>query len=389
VAFWPVAALGLTVVSDEANPALKERRSPRHHAREVLLERARRAGACGVAVTTVPSAVTWRLLRERRLTPVTARRADEVRRVPEIVVDDGAGGQRTRLGTRAVPALRHAVAEGAYGVVLAARRGEGRALACRGCGHRLRCPRCASSVSSGGRGLVCGTCGWTDLRRPCPECRGREFVPLAAGAERLGDEIAQAVDAPVAVLEGHDRPAPPPPAVLVMTRGSVMDEPPGQVGAVVLPDLDALSRRPAVDAPEDALRLAARLVRWAARTGGDVPVVVRTDEPDGVVARSLARWDPGGFWRDEAPRRAMIHLPPAAVAVAVEVGADPDGAFAVLSSVLPEDRVLGPVPTDDGRFRFLLLADDRAALLASLRSWRETCSREGRDVRVDVDPVTL
>ncbi|MDQ3931972.1 MAG: primosome assembly protein PriA, partial [Actinomycetota bacterium] len=56
VAFWHLARLGLGVIVDEANPALKERRAPRHHAREVVLERTRRAGAAAVLVGTVPSA---------------------------------------------------------------------------------------------------------------------------------------------------------------------------------------------------------------------------------------------------------------------------------------------------------------------------------------------
>jgi primosomal protein N' (replication factor Y) (superfamily II helicase) len=56
-AFVPLERLGLAVVLDEANPAYKERRSPRHHAREVVLERARRAGGVGLLVGTVPSAV--------------------------------------------------------------------------------------------------------------------------------------------------------------------------------------------------------------------------------------------------------------------------------------------------------------------------------------------
>jgi primosomal protein N' (replication factor Y) (superfamily II helicase) len=43
-----------------------------------------------------------------------------------------------------------------------------------------------------------------------------------------------------------------------MTRGSVLDAPPGPVGAVVLPDLDDALARPSLDAAEDALRLAVR-----------------------------------------------------------------------------------------------------------------------------------
>ncbi len=390
VALWPVQDLGLAVVLDEANPALKERRSPRHHSREVLLERARRRGAVGLLVTTVPSAATWALLRERRLGTVVAPRAEERRRAPRIHVDDGTAGPRTRLGNRALPVLRRAVASGRYGIVLAARAGEGTALICGSCGHRFRCPTCGSSIAAAGPDRLCRTCGWRERARSCPECRGTEVVPLAAGAERLGSELRRGIEdrAPVVVLEGHDRPVPPAPAVVVMTRGSVMDAPPGPVGAIVLGDLDALSRRPAVDAPEDALRLAMALTSWASGQD-DVEVVVRTDDSADPVVQALLRWDPGGFWRDEAPRRAEVGFPPARQAIALTIDGDPAPLMAVLADLVPMSGRLGPVPLPGGEHRVLLLVEDRATVLEGLRAFREQASRDGRAVRVDVDPVDL
>lgn len=387
VAFWPVERLGLAVVLDEANPAHKERRSPRHHVREVLLERARRARGVGLLVTTVPSAAAWSLLREHRLAPVTADRDTERRRAPRPIVDDGSTGPRTRLGDRALPALRRAVRDGRYGIVLAARTGEGTALVCARCGHRYRCPTCAGSLAADGRFRLCRTCGWRDHARRCPECSARDAVPLAAGAGRLGTELRRAVeDAPVAVLEGHDQPVPPAPAVVVMTRGSVMDAPPGPVGAVVLPDLDALARRPAMEAPEDALRLAMAIAQWAV---DDAELVVRTDDPSGAVVQALVRWDPGGFWRDEAPRRAEVGFPPARRAVAVHADGDAGELLEVLAPHVSMTGLLGPVAADGGLHRVLCLVEDPVALLAAIRPWREEAGRAGRTVRVDVDPLDV
>jgi primosomal protein N' (replication factor Y) (superfamily II helicase) len=390
-AFVPLERLGLAVVLDEASPVLKERRSPRHHVREVVLERARRADGVGLAVGTVPSAVAWRLMRERRVTPVRPSREAERRARPRVTVVSWVDQPRTRLSREAIQALRSATQEGAYGVVLAARKGEGRMLVCRACGVRSSCPTCESSLARAGGGVRCEGCGWgTATTPPCPECRARDVVPLAAGATWIGGELARTVDVPVAVLEGYGREAPPAPAVLVMTRGSVLDTPPGRVRAVVLPDLDGSLRRPALDAGEDALRLAMSVAGWVVhgrQDPADGEVVVQTTEPEHPAIRALSAWDPGGFWRAEVAQRAVLRFPPVAHALRLEVGRAADRAAEELRALLPgTDEVLGPIPVED-REGFLIKSDDRAATLAALRPWREDASRRGIEVRVDVDPV--
>ncbi len=403
-AFWPVADLGLAVAVDEANPAFKERRSPRHHAREVVLERARRAGAVGLLVGLVPSAPAWRLLAERRLATVIPRREDERRAAPLVTVADERGGPRTRISHDALRAIRAAVAEGRHAVVLAARRGEGRALVCRSCGARVACPDCGGSTEAAGRRLRCGSCGWDGIRR-CRSCSGEALVPLAAGAHRLAEELARTVDVPVRVLEGYaPDEVPAPPAVLVATRGAVLDHPPGPVGAVVLADLDGLLRRPVLDAAEDALRLAMQLATWTtfevvdeqagepgarpASRDATARVVVQTREPDHPVVRALVAWDPKAFWTSEAAMRSVLRFPPAAHAIALDAPAGVDVATELRRALPPGDDVLGPLPDGD-RQRLLLKADDRSATLRALAPLREAHSRADVDLRVDVDPVQV
>lgn len=387
VAFWPLAAPGLFVVLDEANPGHKERRSPRHHVREVVLERARRSGAVALLTTFVPSAATWALLRDGRVGGITPSRAAEVASAPEVVIDDH---HRVRTGRSGLAAIRAALSAGDHAVVLAARGGEGRAMVCRDCGHRPTCPECGSSLAGRGRGLACPTCGWSTSRRRCQDCGSGEFVPLAAGTGRLADELARTIDEPVAVLEGYDADVPPAPSVLVMTRGSVLDRAPGPVGAVVVPDFDSLVRRPSVDAPEDTLRLLSVLGTWlhtGTGTDRDRPrMVVVTREPEDLVATTLRRWDPAGFWRTAAPERAPF--PPARTAVAVTAPTGEAVAQTRSEVAAGDDLVLGPVPLDDGQ-RLLLLTHERVPLVGRLADVRRTLSGDNTTLVVDVEPVGL
>jgi primosomal protein N' (replication factor Y) (superfamily II helicase) len=358
-----------------------------------VLERARRAGGAGVVVGTVPSAVAWRLLRERRVTAVVPAREAERRARPRVQVVTGQDQPKARLLRESLAALRAATEAGHYGVLLAARRGEGRALVCRRCGERRSCPTCASSlgVPESGAALLCEGCGWSARRVPaCAVCGEREVVPLAAGAVRLGHELQRTFEVPVVVLEGYARQAPPPPAVLVMTRGSVLDAPPGIVGAVVLPDLDGSLRRPSLDAAEDTLRLACTLAGWTVHGRRDPEhsrVVVQTREPEHHAIAALAAWDPGGFWRVEVGVRAPLRFPPLANAMRIEIGRVDGDATALLRAALADgDELLGPLPVE-GRAGYLLKSDDREATLAALRPLRESWSKAGVEVRVDVDPV--
>lgn len=255
-AFLPSDRLGLAVVVDEADPTHKERRSPRHHVREVLLERARRAGGVGLCTSDVPSAAARALLRAGRLRRVSAAPDVIAERRPVVRLETGDLEARARISRSGMALLRDAVERGGYGVVLAARRGEGRALVCGRCGDLLRCSRCRASVARASDGrwwcAACGTHGERTAR--CERCGPGPLVPLAAGAARLGEELGHSLSAPVAVLEGHAPALPAPPAVLVMTRGSVLDRPPpdGPVHGVVLPDLDGALRRPTLDAARSA-----------------------------------------------------------------------------------------------------------------------------------------
>lgn len=384
--FTPLASLGLAVVIDEANPALKERRSPRHHAREVALERARRASGVGLLVGTVPSASTWRLLAQRRIAPVTPSRAAERDARPTVHLADQNAEPKGRFSRRAIAVLRDAVSEGAYGVVLAARRGEGRAMVCGACGEAVGCPSCGASLRGENRRWLCEACGAATQTTPrCAQCGSDHLVPLAAGVARIAAELRRTVRAPVAELEGYQATPPPAPAVLVMTRGSVGESPPGPVGAVVLADLDSMLRRPVLDAAEDTLRLAMAIASWCA--GSDAPVVAQTRQIEHHVVTALQRWDPGGFWRTEQQLRAAVRFPPSSYAIRLATNAS--DAMDALNAVLPgTDELLGPL-RQAGRDAFLIKSDDRDATLTALRDVREQWSRDGAEVRLDVDPVDV
>jgi primosomal protein N' len=180
-----------------------------------------------------------------------------------------------------------------------------------------------------------------------------------------------------------------------MTRGSVLDRPPGggPVRGVVLPDLDGALRRPTLDAAEDALRLAFRVAGWTAalplaERGTGPSVVVETRDADHHALRALVDWDAEAFWLAEAELRRPLDLPPHRPAIRIEAAS-----AALLGEIrthlAPGDGLVGPLPLDRGRIAMLVRSSDRPATLSALRPLRDRLSRQGVELRVDVDPVDL
>lgn len=389
--FTPLPRLGLVVVEDEANPAWKEQRSPRHHAREVALARAHLAGAVCVLLSDLPSALLWRHLADGLVQTVAVDRAEERRRAPRIEVVDRSdprpGARRTRLSDPAIQALTGAVKAGGAAVVLAARGGEGTALACRGCGARRECPNCGGSLRTADGGYRCAACDWNGPAFACQRCEATQTSPLAAGAGRLAQELTKThPDADVMRMEGFDAPGPSRlPAIAVMTRGSVVRRPEWLQGrradVVVLPDADALLNRAALEATEDVLRLWFAVARWTEH------VVLQTAEPNHPAVQALVRWDPVGFWERELERRAPLGFPPVRSLVRIWAPADyADQVAGALRDDLPtDDEVLGPDPAGACLVKSARLRGTLDALVPLRHAW----AKSDRKVRVEVDPVVF
>ncbi|MGH8900260.1 MAG: hypothetical protein ACRDYA_00900 [Egibacteraceae bacterium] len=388
-ALAPLAHLGLVIVEDEANPAYKERRSPRHHAREVALARTRLVGATCVLIGDLPSAAAWRHRTEGHLEFVQADRAVQRERLARVeVVDRGdarPGAHRGRFSARTVQALATVIAAGGVAVVLATRRGQGAVLACRGCGRRLACPVCMGSLGAVDHGWSCAACGWSGPAEACATCGDARSTPLAAGVGRLAQELARSHPrAEVVRMEGFDAPGPASrPGIAVMTRGSVVRQPPwldGQLADLAaIVDADAMLRRGTLDAAEDALRLWLGVTRWSRH------VIIQTRERGHPAIQALVRRDPDGFWEREAERRAELRYPPAGWLVRV-TGPDSDGdrvAVELRDHLPAQDEVLGP--SIEGAV--LVKSPELRGTLGALTPLRHAWGYGDRKVRVDVDPL--
>ena len=395
-AWAPVEGLAAAVVLDEHEEVYQEEQTTTWHAREVVVERARRAGVPCVLVSPAPSleALAWAGAEGL----VTPSRADERDGWPLLDVIDRRDDEPGRTGLYSERLVRLLRSDQRVVCVLN-RRGRARLLACARCGEMACCERCRAAVGQPAGGtLVCALCGAT---RPvvCQGCGSVKLKNLRVGVSRAREELEALVREPVTEISA-DRPggAEAPASRVVVGTEAALHQVPG-ADVVAFLDVDQELVAPRYRAAEQALALIVRGVRLLARGARSRPgsvagragsgrIVVQTRLPDHEVIQAVLHADPDRVAEAEGTRRRVLRFPPAAALAAVSgpaAAAFIEALDAPVASVNGHGagavEVLGPV---DGRW--LVRAGDHDTLCAALAATPRPAT--GR-LRIEVDPARV
>lgn len=368
-AFAPLAKPSAIVVLDEHDESFQQEQSPTWNARDVLIERARRADIPCVLVSPVPSleALDAGVL-------LTQSRSAERAGWPVVDVVDrrneppGSGLFSERL----VEALR---GEGRVVCVLN-RKGRSRLSACATCGEVASCEQCESAVVQQDDGsLVCLRCSSV---RPvlCVRCGATKMKNLRAGVNRVREELEALLREPVAELtseRGTDAGGTGT-RVVVGTEAALHRI--HSADLVAFLDFDQELLAPRYRAAEEAMALivrAARLVGGRERGGR---VIVQTRLPQHEVLQGALLADPTRVAIAERNRRELLGYPPAK-AMAVVSGASAQRWIEDFTPPIGVE-VLGP---SDGRW--IVRAKDHETLCDALAR----ASRPPGRLRIEVDPL--
>lgn len=353
-AFAPMPALSAVVVLDEHDEALQSESSPSWHAREVCLERARRARVRAVMVSPTPS-----LESVVRSPLITTSRTHERQGWPIVDVIDRRADDIGRTGLyseRLVEMLRSASSP----ICVLNRIGRSMLLACGACGALARCESCDAAVTQRDDGiLVCRRCG-TERPAVCMNCGATKLKNLRQGVSRAAEELA--------VLVGPD--------VRIGTEAILHETRSADVVAFLEFDHELLA--PRYRAAEQALTLLARAARLTGGREGGGRIVVQTREPDHDVIRAAVHGDPSIVSQAEHRRRALLRYPPA-TSIAI-VGGEGGPAYVASFGAPLGVEVLS---ADDGQW--MLRCDDRAVLLGALAATERPPGR----LRLHVDPMRI
>ncbi|MET0145557.1 MAG: hypothetical protein ABW328_12350 [Ilumatobacteraceae bacterium] len=323
-AWAPCPDLAAVVVVDEHDEALQEERSPTWHARDVVVERARRAGVPVLLVSPCPTIIGSAAVGERLArVPVDEERAGW----PVVEVVDRSRDEPWKTSLVTSPLISHLRSADRTVVCVHNVPGRARIIACRSCKALARCERCDAAVGlADDATLVCRRCATV---RPgvCLVCGSSAFANLRPGVTRLREELEAAAGRPVVAVTGRDGDRPAAAGVYVGTEAVLHRVPRADVVAFL--DLDGELLAPRYRAAEQAMALLVRAARLVGpRTGGG-RLLVQTFLPRHEVVQAALLADPGRLHEPERARRRLLQLPPFAALASIS-GAGSDAIAAAL-----------------------------------------------------------
>lgn len=416
--FAPISNLGLIIVDEEQDSTYKQEESPRYHARDLSLVRARGVGATVLLGSAAPSLESYNHVQTGKYRGLVLTDPSP----PSVKIVDLRETPRSGFLSQPLKEaiVRHVTQKEPVALFIN-RRGFARGILCRDCGHTALCPACSIPLaySKETKQLRCHYCGRTlppfDC---CPNCHGARLIVVGSGTERVVEEVKALL--PGARIERLDRDR---------VRGKMQRREAVQhlvekradilIGTQLLlswPKLPSFSliglvwadqslHFPDFRASERTFQLLTMLLQ---RSKGEV--LIQTYIPDHPAIRFAAQQDYAGFAQAELQTRKALGLPPYRRLIRIglkgrqegQVQRSAESLAMILRQIGREGKrleVLGPVPAPisklRGRYRWhlLLCGQDPGPLhdwaAAGIQAWSKKRPLAGIRLEIDVDPVQM
>jgi primosomal protein N' (replication factor Y) (superfamily II helicase) len=426
--FAPVTDLALIIVDEEQDSSYKQEETPRYHARDVAVMRAKMAGAVVVLGSATPSLESYYNAKKNKYALVELPDRVERRPLPEVEIVDmrqefQETGQEQVISRKLAEEIRERLEKKEQVMVLLNRRGYSPVVLCRACGKTLQCKNCAVSMThhKRERKMECHYCGHVEhIPDKCAHC-GSEYVYfVGTGSEKL-EELLHGMF-PQARIGRLDRDTVRGredfehalnalnEGALDMLVGTQMIAKGHDIHGVTLVGVigaDMALGLPDFRAAERTFQLLTQVAGRAGRGQSPGKVVLQTYFQEHYAVQFAARHDFAGFYDKELQFRAWMHYPPYSAIANVLIRSEKLDEALTWSGELGRwfektrhegIRVLGPAAAPitrlkrDYRYHFILKSPSREKMNALLRAMlAEAAARKipRTQVIVDVDAVWL
>jgi primosomal protein N' (replication factor Y) (superfamily II helicase) len=431
--FAPVRDLGAIVVDEEHEQTYKQHETPRYHARDVAVMRARLTGAVCVLGSATPSLESWVNADAGRYARLALPERAGAGRLPEVEIVDltrlppSPDPLRRVLSPALEEALEDTLRRGDQAILLLNRRGYAAFIQCPSCGDVATCPQCAISLTyhRAPERLLCHYCQHVEpTRSTCTRCGATTLARRGIGTQQLEQLLAERfprarlarmdVDTTAgkwAHAEILDRVARREVDLLFGTQmiAKGLDFP--DVTLVGVVDADTGINLPDFRASERCFQLLAQVAGRAGRGAKGGRVIIQTRSPGHHAVQCAVTHDYHAFVLEELSGRRFPAYPPTVrLANVIVSGLEPEAVHALAEAAAEWWRsaiaarglsgllVLGPAPSPveriQARWRWhLLVKSEQPAPLSKLA--RAFVARfpvppqHGLRVAFDRDPTSL
>lgn len=420
--FAPVDNLGLIVIDEEHEFTYKQEESPRYHARQVALFRAKLAGAAVVLGSATPAIETYyQALAGQHILLTMDKRVDDVPLPPVTVVDmreELAKGRRSVISPALQEMLAETLSRKEQAVILLNRRGYSTFVLCRECGHVLKCRHCDIPLvyHTPGQSLRCHYCQERHaVPDTCPECGSRYIRYFGAGTQKVEETLTALFPAAKIVRMdqdttskkmAHDKILAAFAAgtydILLGTQMVAKGHDIANVTAVGIISADTALNLPDFRAAERTFALLTQAAGRAGRGDKAGRVVMQTYNPDHYAIKFGAAHNYQAFYENEIAFRRELNYPPYANLIKITVQAGDEtlvhrSANQLAAELAPACRgadaaIIGPFPAavvkikDIYRVNILIKTSDINRVTGQLTAL-SIASR--KDVVIDIDPVNV
>jgi primosomal protein N' (replication factor Y) len=426
--FAPVADLALIIVDEEHDSSYKQEETPRYHARDIAVVRAKMANAAVVLGSATPSLESYFNAKKNKYALVELPDRVERRPLPEVEIIDmrqefQETGHEQVISRKLAAEIKERLERKEQVMMLLNRRGYTPVVLCRTCGKKLECQNCAIALThhKGEHKMICHYCGYTaPVPKACVHC-GSEYVYfLGTGSEKL-EELLHGMfpQARIARLDrdtvrGHEDFERILNAlhegeldVLVGTQMIAKGHDIHGVTLVGVVGADSALGMPDFRAAERTFQLLTQVAGRAGRGQSPGKVILQTYFQDHYAVQYAAQHNFAGFYDKELRFRSWMHYPPYSALANVLIRSNKLDEALLWSGTLGKwfertrhegVRVLGPAAAPirrlkrDYRYHFVLKSPSREKLNATLRAMLAYAVAQKiprTQVIVDVDALWL
>ncbi len=193
--FTPFEHLGLIIVDEEHEGSYKSSKTPRYHAREVALYRAREESAAIILGSATPSLEAVKLASDKEIEVLMLLSRPAGAIPPEIEVTDLREelkeGNKSIISRRLSELIKDRLNKGEQIILFINRRGYAGFISCRSCGEAIKCPHCDVSLTFHRPDrLVCHYCGYEEkMPDKCPKCTSPYIGTFGLGTEKVEEIV--------------------------------------------------------------------------------------------------------------------------------------------------------------------------------------------------------